>query len=76
MDISLSLRCRGCGKKALLPLSGGLGRLPAKCYLAFESDGRPVRGCGYDSADRVLKNLIERFLAERAQHASIGIRPD
>lgn len=56
--------CRGCNRKTNSALCNWIENSdfePTKCYLAFENN-TPVKGCGYDEADKSTKKYVDNIL--------------
>ncbi len=71
-------KCRGCGKTTNSATSNWWlhGLLPksyftnypkeegfsTECYLAWDENGTPVRGCGYSMCDPYMKKYVDDFI--------------
>ncbi len=58
-------KCLGCGRLTNSTTSNWWDtddHHPTKCYVAWEEDGKPVKGCGYDKADSLEKHFADSIL--------------
>ncbi len=74
-------KCHGCGKmtnsatsdwwthkypkdywKQIYPVVQGYAE---KCFLAWDEDGKPVRGCAYDKCDPWTKKYVDDYIQRK-----------
>jgi hypothetical protein len=65
--------CKGCNRRTITSLSMSPSEKEAtECYVALKN-GLIVKGCGYEHADTLYKELADKYLQKR-QFIPVGTR--
>ena len=58
-------KCKGCGKMTNSAVSNWWltkDHIPTQCFLAWDTSGKPERGCAYNEAANWVKKYVDKII--------------